>query len=103
MSNNEAEQHGVDILNKGAGLIDKMRGNKRNWNSDQMSNQTTQDRRNVPADNKESATGIACSCRLLSRNLFQQQVEWYDTYLSYYYYNILSVKQIGKGPKLFCF
>ena len=51
MSNNEAEQHGVDILNKGAGLIDKMRGDKRNWNSDQMSNQTTQDRRNVTADN----------------------------------------------------
>ena len=23
MSNNEAEQHGADILNKGAGLIDK--------------------------------------------------------------------------------
>ena len=51
MSNNEAEQHGADILNKGAGLIDKMRGDKRNWNNDQMSNQKTQDRRNAPADN----------------------------------------------------
>ena len=47
MSNNEAEQHGVDILNKGAGLIDKMRGDKRNWNNDQISSQKTQERRNV--------------------------------------------------------
>ena len=51
MSDNDAEKHGEEILNKGAGLIDEMRGNKRGWNKDQTTGkQMIQDRRNVSTD-----------------------------------------------------
>ena len=51
MSNNDAEKHGEDILKKGAGIIDEIRGNKRGWSKSQTTgNQMTQDRRNLSMD-----------------------------------------------------
>ena len=53
MSNNDAEKHGAAILNKGAGLMDKMRSNKQNWSKDHnsMDNQRTKDRKTSSNDN----------------------------------------------------